>query len=78
MDASSYDIDNFKDYHWLKDSYLSDSFENNQLLVFLMNVMMLIIFFMERDILFNVIECLIYLVSQLPLADIHSYPLYLD
>jgi len=54
MDVWSCEANHFGYYIWSKDSYLSDPFENKKLLVFLVNGMILIIFFMAQDILFSV------------------------
>ena len=64
MDAQSYEASHFKEYHWLK---YSNAFEINQLLFFLLNVIILIVFILEPDLLLNFSECLIYLVNQVPL-----------
>lgn len=74
MDTQSYEASHFKDYHRPKDSYLSNIFENNQLLVLLVNVIMLIICIMAPYVLFSASEYLSYLVNQIPLF----HPLYLD
>lgn len=66
MDAQSYEVDHFKDYHRLKYSYLSHTFESNHLLVFPVNGMMLIISITEKDVLLSVSEHLSYLVNQIP------------
>ena len=49
-----------KDYLCLKESYLSHSFEDNQLLIFLENVLMLIFFFIAPKILLSVSGCMDY------------------
>lgn len=74
MDERSCEVDHSKDYLWSKDSYLSHYFESNQLLILLVNILILVIFFMAPDTFFSVNECSCYLLNQVPLF----HPLHLD
>lgn len=67
MDERSCEIDNCEDYNWSNDSYLSHSFESNQLLSLLANILMLIIFILAPNLLLSIDECLSYLLNQVPL-----------
>lgn len=73
MDAQSSEAYPFNyhdnDSHRPKNSHLSNTFEYNQLLFFLVNNIMLIIFLLAEYILLSVSEFLSYLMNQIPHLD---------
>lgn len=48
-----------------KESYLSNSFESNQLLILLVNILMLMFFFIAHEILLSISECMDYWTNQI-------------
>lgn len=54
-----------KDYHWVRRSFLSHPFENNKLLILLVNILMLIFIFITLEILLSGSEYMDYLTNQI-------------
>jgi len=70
MDEKNCEVDNFEDYNWPNDSYMSNFFESNQLLILLVNILMLIIFIFAPNLLLSINEFFIYLLNQVRLIHI--------
>lgn len=75
IEAQSYQFYHFKECIWPKESCLSVSFQNSQLLIFLVNAILRIFFFIAPQIPLTNNGCMSYLVNQILL---HSmYPNWL-